>query len=266
MPCAPERRDPGHPPRNHRHKMNNYSVIKNNFILRPLSPHVYQLSLGFVNAFLLHDTANGDLTLVDTGIPGSTPKIITALQKSGLDPAAIRRIILTHAHTDHAGSVAQLKNLLRIPVWAHADAANLVEAGLSGQLPLLVSPGFVNKIVYQLFIKRAAQHIEATTIDRRLQDAEILPIAGGIRIIHTPGHATGHLSLLLEQDSLLLAADACANAGGLNYSTVYENRDTGLQSLLKIAAFDFDKAAFGHGGPIKTGAAAAIRAKFSAAH
>jgi glyoxylase-like metal-dependent hydrolase (beta-lactamase superfamily II) len=242
--------------------------------LRPLTPHVYQLSLGFVNAFLIKGSAdvkdpagnkcaNGDLTLVDTGTPGSTPKIITALQKNGLDPASIRRIILTHAHTDHAGSVAQLKNLLHIPIWAHEDTALLVEAGLPGQLPLHVTPGLINKIIYQLFIKRGAQHIEATTIDRRLRDGEILPIAGGIRIIHTPGHATGHLSLLLEQDSLLLAADICANAGGLNYSTVYEDRETGRQSLLKAAAFDFDKAAFGHGGPIKTGAAAAIRAKFS---
>jgi glyoxylase-like metal-dependent hydrolase (beta-lactamase superfamily II) len=237
--------------------------------LRPLSPHVYQLSLGFVNAFLLKDAANtkdtaaGDLTLVDTGTPGSTPKIITALQKNGLDPASIRRIILTHAHTDHAGSIAHLKNLLGIPVWAHEGTANLVESGLTGQLPLHVTPGLVNKIVYQLFIKRTSQHIEATTIDRRLRDGEMLPIAGGTRIIHTPGHATGHLSLLIEADSLLLAADACANAGGLNYSTVYEDRDTGRQSLLKAAAFNFDKAAFGHGKPIHNGAAAAIRSKFS---
>ncbi len=48
----------------------------------------------------------------------------------------------------------------------------------------------------------------------------------------------------------MICADICSNMMGLDLSTVYEDRAVGIQSILKTAAFDFDKAIFGHGKPI----------------
>ncbi|TDW96356.1 MBL fold metallo-hydrolase [Dinghuibacter silviterrae] len=228
--------------------------------MKKITSHLYQLSLGFVNAFLIEDDEQG-LTLVDTGTPGSLPKIFAQMEKAGKDPRDIRRIIVTHAHTDHTGSAAAISKELDIPVWAHADTARLVERGLPGDAALHVSPGLLNQVIYQLFIRRGGSTIDPFTITRLLNDGEVLP--GGVRVIYTPGHSAGHLALLLQTDRVLIAADICANAAGLHWRTVYEDRELGRQSILKAAAFDFDMAVFGHGGPLTSAANTRLHAKFA---
>jgi glyoxylase-like metal-dependent hydrolase (beta-lactamase superfamily II) len=247
--------------------MNKYSFMKK------ITPHLYELNLGFVNAFLIEDSLSGSdaanrlvpgFTLVDTGTPGHLPKIFAQLKKAGKDPRDIHRIIVTHAHTDHAGSAAAISKELGIPVWAHADTARLVETGRPGEASLQVSPGFRNQLIYQLFIRRGGA-IDAFNIARRLIDGEVLPIGGpnGVKVIYTPGHSAGHLALLLQQDRVLIAADICVNASGLGWSTVYEDRELGRQSILKAAAFDFDKAVFGHGRPLTSAANTRLSTKFA---
>nr|WP_254244973.1 MBL fold metallo-hydrolase [Hymenobacter sp. BRD67] len=77
--------------------------------MKQISKRLYQISLGASNAFVIED--NG-LTLVDTGVPGSTEKLFAAIRKGGKNPDAIKQIILTHWHPDHAGSAADLKQRL----------------------------------------------------------------------------------------------------------------------------------------------------------
>mgnify|MGYP000049352272 CR=1 FL=1 len=59
-------------------------------------PGVYQISLGFVNAFLLE--SDDGLILIDTGIPGSADKILGAISALGKQPADIHQILVTHLH------------------------------------------------------------------------------------------------------------------------------------------------------------------------
>jgi glyoxylase-like metal-dependent hydrolase (beta-lactamase superfamily II) len=227
--------------------------------MKQITRNVYQISLGAVNAFVVEDDG---LTLVDTGFKGSAGKIFAALKKGGKDPGDIRRIILTHAHSDHSGSAAEIKQRLGVPIWAHEEDAWLMEQGIAGRLPMVLSPGVVNWLVYNLLIKRADKTIEPVRIDRKLPDNELLPIAGGIQVIHTPGHSAGHLSLLIKNEGVLIAADICANAGGLGLSTVYEDRVLGVKSILKAAELDFETALFGHGGPLVRGANRRMKEKF----
>lgn len=229
--------------------------------MKQITNSLYQLSLGAVNVFVIEDTAG--LTLIDTGLKGSTGKIFSALEKAGKSPRDIRRIILTHAHGDHAGSAAEIKKRLNIPVFAHFDAARLIEAGLAGERPLHLSPGIANWLIYNLFIRPAGNAVEPLTIDQHLNDNDILPFAGGIQVIYTPGHATGHISLLLRQERVLIAGDICANAFGLAGSTVYEDSELGMQSIRKAASFDFDTAVFGHGRPLQPAANKKLKEKFS---
>ena len=227
--------------------------------MRKITDHVYQITLGAVNAFVIEDDG---LTLVDTRYKGSADKIFNAIKKGGKDPKDIRRIILTHLHLDHAGSAAEIKRRLNVPVMAHEEDAKEIEKGIAGRKSRVVSPGGFNWLMFQLLIKGTPVVIEPTQVDRRLQDGDELPFAGGIQVIHTPGHTAGHIALWVRADNLVIAGDICANIFGLALSVVYEDTDIGLQSLRKVAALDFDKAVFGHGGPIHRGANLKLRKKF----
>ena len=80
------------------------------------------LPLGMVNAFVIKSSTG--CIVVDAGIPGSERKIGRVLARHGLTFADIRLIIVTHAHTDHAGSAARLRQLSGAPILAHKDDAD----------------------------------------------------------------------------------------------------------------------------------------------
>jgi len=228
--------------------------------MKQISEHLWQIGLGMVNAFLIEDASG--LTLIDTGFKNSTARILKQIEQQGKHPGDIRRIILSHAHSDHAGSAAELKQRLNVPVLAHKADADLMREGRAGRMPMQASPGLMNWIINQAFIKRADSTITPVETDTFLNDSEVLPIGGGLRVLHTPGHSAGHLSFLLEQDKALIVADACANMMGPAFSIVYEDTALGLQSIRKLLDDDFDKAVFGHGNAILHQAADRMRKKF----
>ena len=227
--------------------------------MKQITNNIYQISFGAVNAFVVED--NG-LTLIDTGLKGSTEKIFSAIKKAGKKPKDIKQIILTHCHPDHAGSVADLKKLLNVPVFAHEIDAPLIEQGIGGR-QMQLTPGIVNWLIYNLFIKKAGNTIAPVTVEEKLKDNDIIPVAGGIQVIHTPGHSEGHIALLVKNEGVLIAADICANAIGLDYSTLYEDIALGRKSILKAADFSFDQAVFGHGSLLKGNANEKMKEKFN---
>lgn len=219
--------------------------------MQQITHNIFQISIGAVNAFIVED--NG-LTLIDTGYKNSTDKIFSVIKKGGKNPNNIKRIILTHCHPDHTGSAADIKKILGVPVFAHSEDAKLIEQGIGGRTPMHLTPGIINWLVYNIFIKRVENTIEPVSIEERLNDKDIIPIAGGIQVIHTPGHSAGHIALLIKSEGVLIAGDICANAAGLGLSTVNEDAGLAIKSIIKAAEFNFDKAVFGHGSPIKQGA------------
>jgi glyoxylase-like metal-dependent hydrolase (beta-lactamase superfamily II) len=226
--------------------------------MQKITNRLYQISLGAVNAFVIED--NG-LTLVDTGLPGSTEKIFAALREAGKDPADIKHIILTHLHADHSGNAADIKRQTNARVYAHHTDAQLLEQGISGR-PLTLTPGLVNKLIYQLVIKGPATTVAPVTVEEKLSDGDIIPLLGGIQVVHTPGHSAGHMALLLPSEGVLIAADLCSHVIGLAYSTLYEDRTLGRQSILKTSNLPFETAVFGHGRPLQGEANKQLRAKF----
>ncbi len=232
--------------------------------MKQITANIYQISLSIVNVFVIE--GNG-LTLIDTGPAGSADKIFAELKKAGKNPYNINRIILTHLHSDHTGSAAELKRKLKVPLLAHPADATLIEKGLSsrsgnGDQPMQLSPGAINWLIYHTFIKRAPKTIEPVKIDELINENDLIPVAGGLRIIHTPGHSAGHISVLAKNEGVLIAADSCANSAGLGLSILYEDRESGIQSIRKAASHDFEKAGFGHGKLIMKDAAKQMRQVF----
>jgi glyoxylase-like metal-dependent hydrolase (beta-lactamase superfamily II) len=227
--------------------------------MKRISSNIYQISLGWVNVFVIEDDG---LTLIDTGTKGSAGKIFSAIKNGGKNPYDIKRIILTHAHPDHAGSAEEIKRMLRVPVMAHREDANIMRYGIACRKEICLTPGLKNWLIYELAIKRAGINIEPVRIDEQLNDHDLLPLLGGIRVIHTPGHSKGHISLLAENEEVLIAGDLLSNSAGLGLSVIYENMAEGISSILKVTDLDFDKMVFGHGRPILKDAGSIMRQAF----
>jgi glyoxylase-like metal-dependent hydrolase (beta-lactamase superfamily II) len=219
---------------------------------------LWMVPLGPVNAYLLDQ---GELTLIDTGMPGSEGKIVAAIEAIGKKATDLKHIIVTHCHPDHAGSLAAMKKLTGARVYMHPTDAAMVRRGDSAR-PLTPAPGLLRGLMFRMFIPKKHVPIDRCEIDREITDGTELPIAGGLKAIHIPGQCAGQLAFLWPSRDLLFAADACSNMSGLGLSLGYESLQDGLDSLRKLAALEFDIACFGHGKPIMSGASDRFRAKW----
>ncbi len=229
---------------------------------------LYQIPLGISNAFLfdrpLAHPEEG-LTLVDTGVPGKAGEVLEAIRALGRQPAELKQILLTHGHADHIGSAAELQRATGAAVYVHdADAAQ-VRSG-TGFRPLMPAPGLKNHVVMALvrmFVVKRFKQIEPTTITGSFVEGDRLPFAGGLRVIHAPGHCAGQVCFLWEEHGgVLLAADTCGHQGGLDLSIGYEDVERGRADLQRISTFAFETACFGHGKPLRPGASRQFAEKF----
>jgi glyoxylase-like metal-dependent hydrolase (beta-lactamase superfamily II) len=228
--------------------------------VKQIAEDIYAISLGVVNAFLIeHD----GWTIVDTGYPGSDDKILLALRELGAEPEAVKHILVTHCHADHTGSLATLKAATGAPAYMHPEDAALTRTGQTMR-PFQPAPGLF-KILAPFVVSRSdsPQTVEAAEIEHEVKDGDELDLAGGLQIIHIPGHTVGQVAYLSPQNGgVLFAGDAAANFLSLGYAPIYEDLAEGKRSLAKIAAMDFEVACFGHGRAITSGAAAKFRAKW----
>lgn len=166
-----------------------------------------------------------DVVLIDTGLSkGSARDVMRKLNDIGREPASIDLCILTHRHRDHVGGLKALKENCGFEVASHS-----AEAG----------------------------HIEKSTgvkVDRRLDDGEVTPVCGGIRVIHVPGHTDGNICLLMG-DKLFAGDTVFGKGGGLKTppSRFSSDPEMARRGISKLEAFEFDAIYPSHGDDILTG-------------
>ena len=156
--------------------------------------------------FLLAD--NDELTLIDTSIPNSGPKIIAQIEAAGFPVWAVRRILITHAHFDHIGSLALLKERTNAEVYAPAAEIGVIE----GREPMrTILPTLTGWRKYLQFGDTGPiKH--GTAVDHALEDGERLEaVWGGLEVVATPGHTPGHVSFWHPERRLLITGDAMGN-------------------------------------------------------
>lgn len=223
---------------------------------------VYRLRLGFVSAYLL-DTDDG-LVLVDCGEAGRGDRIAAMVGALGRTVGEIRHILVTHHHPDHIGSLADLSRRTEAPVWVHAADAAFVRGDRTWSGPEPVSrPG---RLLRPLLVRLQPDRPEPVRVDHLLGDRDRLPAAGGVQVVHTPGHTPGHVAFLLPRDGgVLIAGDAATNVGRLRSgghrlgAMVTDDLVTAHDSFRLLAGLEFEVAVFGHGAPLRSGAAERFR-------
>jgi glyoxylase-like metal-dependent hydrolase (beta-lactamase superfamily II) len=124
--------------------------------------------------------------------------------------------------------------------------------------------GLINRIFFRTAVRLAhGDGIEPVEVEYEVQDRDVLPIVGGIRAIHVPGHSGRQLAFLWEKNGgVLFAAETAFNTFGLSPANVYEDLEESRRSLAKIAALDFDTACFCHGRAIVHGASVKFKQKW----
>jgi len=230
--------------------------------VKPIVEGAYLVPLGGVNALLLEH--EGELTLIDTGFPGSGARIMRAVTELNRSPRDVKHLVLTHGHPDHIGSAAEVVRATGAQTYIHPLDASLAETGGPFR-PMRPARALPLKLLY-LLIWHPDRPVEPVRIDRRIEEGETLGIAGGLQPIHVPGHCAGQLAFLWQGRKLLVAADVFTDILGLADPIGFEDEAEGRRSQRKLAGLDFEAATFGHGRAIPQGASETLRRAVARRH
>lgn len=163
-----------------------------------------------VNAHLLISGPNA--VLVDAGLPGFENKVEAALRRNGLDWGALKLIVVTHAHVDHAGGAARIHELSRAPIVAHRAELPY----LRGEAPMTLCPtGWAGRAFYQLrLIHRRYRPVTPDVLLSGTERLDLSPFGFAGEVVTSGGHTAGAISVRLETGDALVG-DLVASGVGL---------------------------------------------------
>ncbi|MGH2534762.1 MAG: MBL fold metallo-hydrolase [Thermomicrobiales bacterium] len=185
------------------------------------------------NAYLVIDDARGDALVVDA--PQDVgDRILDAAEQAG---ARIGLIVITHAHWDHIGDAAQLRERTGAPLAAHPLATDR-----------LARPG---SAVFEL-----AEPIRPVTPDRLLHDGDTVQLGDHeLRVLHLPGHDPAHIVLYSEPERIFLGGDVLFPGGHGRVDIPGSDPATMNASLARLIDLPPDVVVYpGHGAPTTIGA------------
>jgi glyoxylase-like metal-dependent hydrolase (beta-lactamase superfamily II) len=221
-----------------------------------LAPNVYRVPTmgnGINSFFFIED--DGSVTLVDTGLKTAPKKISAAIKSLGKDVTDIRKILFTHSHDDHASGAAKIIEIIGTPeVLAHREEVKYLESGENPPRDLTHFAGFIFR-----FMPKGG--FDPIRVDSSFDDRQVLPIAGGLEVMHTPGHTPGHVSFLHKSSGVLITGDSVFNFGfklAWSLSAFCTSFNQSKETAKKFLDLEFETAAFTHGPHIQNGGKRAL--------
>jgi len=185
------------------------------------------------------------LVLMDTGFPGQKNAIIKAIASERFCASKLTHIIITHQDIDHIGCVLDLKkHSSDLCILAHRNEAPYIDGRkvpikIESKFPEITTLSREKKMRYE----RQKEYYDSKRIEitETVSDGDILPLCGGIEIVHTPGHTPGHIVLYLHKSKIMVCGDAVGVVEGKltapNPMHTYD-MPKAISSLRKIKKFD----------------------------
>ena len=160
------------------------------------------------NPYLIIDPDG--LTLIDAGLPGNDKKILGYIVGLGRSPSDLKRIIITHSDNDHVGSLSAIKQASGARIYASAIESDAISKGHSSRQ--IKPKNFFRKLL--MGVAGRFMKVAPISADETLSEGQVLPVLGGLRVVETPGHTPGHISLFSPSTGILFAGDSIVSRKG----------------------------------------------------
>lgn len=194
--------------------------------------------------------------LVDCGYPGSVPLLQRTLKKKGVSLAEVTHLILTHHDLDSAGCAGEL-----VQAYPHIQvlATPQQEPFLRRERPSLrwqqMQQVYANAQQSEALerVETLFEAVQPVAVSRLIKDGDTFDVAGGLRIVETPGHMPGHVSVYLPAYQALVAGDALmAQKGALALpdQALTLDREAAVRSVRALAALPLRAVLCYHGGAV----------------
>jgi len=209
------------------------------------------IKVGVTNCYLLKSASRN--ILIDTGYKGKTNIILDFLKNNNIPPKKIKLIILTHAHYDHIGNASEIKRITGAKILIHKEDIPLLGSGVTDSQstkPLNIWGKILLGKISSIDTKFSCFQPDII-ID---SEYDLSDYGINARIVHTPGHSNGSISVILNSGTAFIG-DLAMNglplrigAGepifGDNLKEIY----TSWRKLIEIGVEDLYPA---HGDPFK---------------
>jgi hydroxyacylglutathione hydrolase len=220
---------------------------------------IIQLSVfpfGMINCYLV--IGRKKHVLVDTGVPHSEKKILRQLEANGISKEDIGLIIITHGHIDHFGSANELKKILKAPILMHELDKKALETGKSLQETLKANHKIWNYVLKPKLQNDSASPCEADILLKEAQEYDLADYGIHGKVIHTPGHTPGSLSLVLDDGHAIIMDLASSGIllGGIAFHTrmkhppFHDDKKQVARSIAKVLSMKTHTFHLGHGNPV----------------
>ncbi len=185
-----------------------------------------------------------DLSIVDVGLTGKGEYKAGSIRELGIDPGAVKRIIMTHTHLDHIGCLTEMQKAFpEAQLWVHKLEADLLEKG-------------DDRAVYGMEMFKGMCQMQfglapdafKFTVDRKLEGGETLEIGDMVwDVIHIPGHSMGGIALYEPVAKILIPGDVVYADYAIGRFDLFGADAAQLkESLQSLAKLDVDILLPGH--------------------